>query len=275
LLQRGLTRLCREQVGPIKIFKTMARQEGVIKLKGQMGGISFYKSKDGGFLAREKGGVDAERIKNDPGFARTRENGAEFGRAGVAAKLLRNALRSLIINTRDSRMSSRLTKKMVAVVKADKTNVRGERNVIDGETALLEGFEFNDGAPLNRTLFATYTTDIDRAGGTSSINIPAFIPKEMIALPQGATHFRLVAGVAEIDFEGRASVVNVANSGELVIDEVATAAIALDNAFTAASTHPVFLVFGIEFLQEVNGIFYPLKNGAFNPLSLVKVDGGV
>jgi hypothetical protein len=35
-----------------------------------------------------------------------------------------------------------------------------------------------------------------------------------------------------------------------------------------------FLALGIEFYQEVNGQMYPLKNGAFNALSLVKVDGG-
>jgi len=49
----------------------MARQKSILKLQGTIGGISFYKTKDG-FLAREKGGVDASRIANDPGFARTR-----------------------------------------------------------------------------------------------------------------------------------------------------------------------------------------------------------
>jgi hypothetical protein len=59
----------------------MARQKGIIKLEGTIGDVSFYKSKDG-YLAREKGGVDGDRIKNDPAFQRTRENGSEFGRAG-------------------------------------------------------------------------------------------------------------------------------------------------------------------------------------------------
>jgi len=68
----------------------MARQEGLIKLTGQMGGVSFYKTAEDGYLARTKGGVDADRIKNSPEFARTRENGAEFGRAGAATKLFRN-----------------------------------------------------------------------------------------------------------------------------------------------------------------------------------------
>ena len=72
----------------------MARQDGVIKLTGQMGGISFYKSQ-GGHLVRQKGGIDGDRMKNDPAFARTRENNEEFGRAGASGKLLRTALRSL------------------------------------------------------------------------------------------------------------------------------------------------------------------------------------
>ena len=64
----------------------MAQQKSILKLKGTIGGITFYKSKDG-YLAREKGGVDASRIANDPGFARTRENGAEFANA---ASLIRS-----------------------------------------------------------------------------------------------------------------------------------------------------------------------------------------
>jgi hypothetical protein len=36
--------------------------------------------------------------------------------------------------------------------------------------------------------------------------------------------------------------------------------------------HPIFLLFGVEFLQEVNGTMYPLKNGAFNSLALVEIE---
>ncbi|MGV8944939.1 MAG: hypothetical protein ACOH1N_00795 [Lutibacter sp.] len=45
----------------------MARQTGIIKLKGTIGDISFYKTSDG-HLAREKGGIDKSRIANDPAF---------------------------------------------------------------------------------------------------------------------------------------------------------------------------------------------------------------
>jgi len=63
------------------------------------------------------------------------------------------------------------------------------------------------------------------------------------------------------------------STAELPWDSNATTVINLDNAVTSASTHPLFLALGVEFLQEVNGAMYPLKNGAFNALSLVKVSG--
>ena len=61
----------------------MSEQKGIIKIKGTVGDLTFYKSQDG-FLVREKGGVEKERIANDPAFVRTRENGKEFGASGNA-----------------------------------------------------------------------------------------------------------------------------------------------------------------------------------------------
>jgi len=250
----------------------MAKQKGIIKLDGTIGDITFYKSKDG-FLAREKGGVSGDRIANDPAFARTRENGAEFGKAGKAGKVLRNAIRNLLQNASDSRMVSRLTTEFLKVVQADATSERGLRNVIDGEVDLLLGFDFNLNGKLGTTLYAPFTSTINRVAGTLVIDVPAFIPLNMIAAPGGATHFKLNSAGAEIDFENETFVVDANSSAILPIDVNPTAVINLANAVTAASTHPLFLVFGIEFYQQVNGNFYSLRNGAFNALSLVAVEG--
>ena len=250
----------------------MARQKGIIKLDGTIGGITFYKSQDG-YLAREKGGVSADKIANDPNFQRTRENGEEFGRAGKAGKLLRNAIRAMLQNASDSRMVSRLTAEMVKVIQEDVTNVRGLRNVIDGEAELLEGFEFNISGKLGTTIYAPFTATIDRVAGTLTANIPAFVPINMIAAPGGSTHFKIVSTGAEIDFENETFVMDAQATGVLPWDATATAVINLVNAVTANSTHPLFLALGIEFYQEVNGQMYPLKNGAYNALALVKVSG--
>ena len=251
----------------------MAKQKGIIKLDGTIGGITFYKTTEDGYLAREKGGVSADKIANDPAFQRTRENGEEFGRAGKAGKLLRNSIRAMLQNASDSRMVGRLTQKMVEVIQEDLTNPRGQRNVIDGEAELLEGFEFNISGKLGTTLYAPFTGTIDRVAGTLTANIPAFVPINMLAAPGGATHFKIVSAGAEVDFENETFVIDTQATAVLPWDSAATAVINLINAVTANSTHPLFLALGIEFYQEVNGQMYPLKNGAFNPLSLVKVSG--
>jgi len=250
----------------------MAKQKGIIKLKGTLDDITFYKSQDG-FLAREKGGVDAQRIATDPNFLLTRQNGAEFGRAGKAGRMLRTAIRNLLQNIADNRMVGRLTREMVKVLQADATNPRGERNVIDGEAELLEGFEFNRNGKLTQVMYAPFTSVIDRAAGTLTINVPSFIPKIRVVAPFGTTHFKLVSAGAEIDFENETFVVDTKDSGALPWDVNATAVINLANAVTAASTHPLFLAFGIEFFQEVNGVQYSMRNGAYNAISLVKVNG--
>lgn len=251
----------------------MAKQKGIIKLEGTIGDITFYKSQQDGYLAREKGGIPADRIANDPNFQRTRENGAEFGRAGKAGKVLRTALRAMLQKASDNRMVSRLTQEMVKVIQEDATNPRGLRNVIDGEAELLEGFEFNKNGKLGTTLYAPFTATIDRVTGALTAGLVAFVPQNMIAAPGGTTHFKIISAGAEVDFENESFVVDANDTAILPWDNNPTAVINLANAVTANSTHPLFLALGIEFYQEVNGQMYPLKNGAFNALALVKVSG--
>jgi len=118
-------------------------------------------------------------------------------------------------------MVSRLTKEMLKVIKADALNPRGLRNVIDGEAELLQHFEFNINGKLSTTLFAPYIDSIDRATGSISVEIAPFIPINMVAAPTGVTHFKFNAAGAEMDFEG------------------------------ANSSHPLFLVVGVEFFQQI------------------------
>ena len=250
----------------------MAQQKGILPLKGTIGNITFYKSKEG-YLAREKGGIDAKRIASDPAFQRTRENGQEFGRAGKAGKSMRNAIRSLLKNSSDGKMVSRLTQLMMKVIQADSTNLRGQRNVIDGEAVLLEGFDFNSNGKLNSTLNAPYESGVDRAAGTLTVDIPAFVPANLITAPSGTTHFRINSAGLEIDFEQGTNVTVITSSAQLPWDAVLTVPINHAHAVTPNSTHPLFILLGIEFFQEVNGALYPLKNGAFNALSIIKVEG--
>ena len=249
----------------------MAKQTGIIKLKGTIGGISFYKTGDG-HLAREKGGVDKNRIQNDPAFQRTRENGSEFGRAGKGGKVLRNAIRVLLQNAKDKRVVSRLTKSLVAITKTDTTNERGLRTLQDGNLNLLEGFEFNLNGKLGATLFAAYSKAFDRVTGDATLDLAAFSPTIRIAAPSGTTHFKVVMGASELDFVNETSTFENDETAILPYSAASTAAISLSATITANSTLPVVQVLGVEFYQEVNGQMYALKNGAYNALSVVLID---
>ena len=247
----------------------MAKQRGVIKLEGSIGDLTFLKTQDG-YLVKEKTDI-GKRIATDKSFQRTRENNAEFGRAGKAGKTLRAAIKTLLLNAKDGRMTSRLTKEMMKVVKADATSDRGKRNVIDGEVGFLLGFDFNINAVLGTTLSVVYTASINRVTGLLDVSVPVFVPANEIVAPDGATHYKLVSAGAEIDFENETYIQATSETAILPWDNNPTVASALSNAVTANSTHPLFLVFGIQFFQEVNGKYYPLKNGAFNALKMVKV----
>lgn len=249
----------------------MARQSGIIKLKGTIGDISFYKTTDG-HLAREKGGVDANRIANDPAFIRTRENGSEFGRAGKGGKLLRNALRILMQNASDKRVTSRLTKDLLYIIKTDGVNERGLRTLVDGDLNLLSGFEFNLNGKLGTTLYAPYVNDFDRVSGDATLGLAPFSPILRIAAPSGTTHYKIVMGASELDFENEVSTFESDATAILPYTAADTLAIALTATVTANSVLPVVQVVGVEFYQEVNGQMYTLKNGAYNALAVVTVD---
>lgn len=248
----------------------MARQKGIIKLKGTIGDISFYKTQDG-HLAREKGGVDASRIASDPAFVRTRENGAEFGASASSGKLIRDAFRSLMMSASDGRVTSRLTKVMSIIKNFDGTSARGKRVVQVGigtpaGKAALKGFNFNKRSILGSVLFKPFAV----APGTGEITISDLIPMNDIAFPAGATHLSLRSVFADIDFGGNLADVQISNTVNLPIDGTSTNAVLTPPAVPSGAGVKFYLLM-IEFFQEVNGVQYSLKNGAYNALCIVDV----
>ena len=250
----------------------MAQQEGIIKLKGKIGDLTFYKTKSG-YQAREAKGVDPNRIANDPNFKRTRENGAEFGRACRAGKLFRTVFKPLSQQFQDSYMSTRLVKAMIKAIQADAINERGLRTILDAEAELLTGFEFNSNGSVSSTLSVPYSSAIDRALGNAQISLPAFSAKDMVAAPGGATHFKFTAAAAVINFETGAYEIDIKESALDAVNSMSIPAQNLGCSLSPASSGPIFLLLGISFYQRVNSYDYPLSNGSFNGLSVVLVAG--
>lgn len=251
----------------------MAKQKSLIKLQGSIGDLTFVKGR-GGYFARERSGIDGKRIASDPAFARTRENNAEFGRAGRAGKTLRTALRLQLSHLPKNNVVARVTQRLMRVLKTDPESVRGARQVEKGDAFLLQGFEFNVQAPLSATLFAPYSVVIDRTSGSLEVAVASFIPQEQLVAPQGATHYKLFSAATVLDFLNDDYETQPQESAILPWDTVSTSEVQLTHQVTADNPHPMLLLLGVVFYQELNGQYYTLKNGANNAMAIVGVSQG-
>jgi len=248
----------------------MARQSGLIKLKGTLDNVNFYKTKDGN-LARMKTSVDAKRIANDPAFERTRENGKEFGSSAGSGKLLRDAVRPMAMNASDGRVTPRLTQIMTVIKNLDTISDRGKRVVAIGiqdpaGVATLKDFDFNKGAIMGSILYKPFTVDTV----TGEIVITDLVPQMDVEWPQGATHIQLTAGFAGIDFETGQKELQLSAPLNLPIDPTQTTVTLTPSATPTVTTTKIYLL-KIEFFQEINGSQYTLKNGLYNALRIVEV----
>jgi len=223
------------------------------------------------FMATQTKGITASKIKNEAAFERTRENQAEFSRGGKAGKLLRGIFRELLINASDKHVSSRLVREVMRVLHTDPVSARGERTVGKGDPAILEGFNFNVRNSLTDTLFVHYALTVDRPTGQVTMALPVFTPRTLVQAQPTATHFRIIAAAAAIDFDKGAYDFQQQASAQLAWDNKPADALTLQVTLPAASTNPIIVVVGVEFYQQVNTLMYPLKNGQFNAASIVKV----
>jgi len=248
----------------------MAKLKSLIKIEGTLDDLTFYKGKEG-YLVRRKGGVDKQRIEKDPAFARTRENGTEFGHCATSGKILRRAVNPMLKKAKDNTVVGRLVKILSGVKNADTTSIRGQRKVSVGLStpegrAYLKGFDFNSDATLSSVLLAEYTLDT----ATGTVNIPQVIPTENLVSPSGATHLSFTCGFLDLDFDTEIKDLQRSPSVNLPINSVETD-VNLAPAGVPVGTGNQLYFLQIEYFQEINGIQYPLNNGAFNVLNTIEV----
>lgn len=247
----------------------MARQGKGFQLQGTLGGLCFYKTKDGYFV-RTKTSVSKARIKSDPAYARTRQHNAEFKRAAHAVKTFRAAFRPLLQRIGNKRATGRLMSKMLTVIRFDVINPNGLRTVSNGAPKLLEGFEFNENAKLRNILMARLIASIDRKVSAMTVDIRASSVASMISIPPGTTHFRFFSGAAVIDFERDTYKVATSEIDCLPITRKKTGRILLSQTVEGCSAGHAFLLLGIEFLNIVKGTETAVAGGNYNALAIVK-----
>jgi hypothetical protein len=249
----------------------MPKQIGIPKILGTIDDLTYYKSQDG-LMVRKKSGISGKRIATDPAFARTRENGREFGRAGKTGKLIRDAFSSVLGKVADSRVVSRLLKAVIETQKVDNFSERGERSILTGDARLLEKFDFNEKSPFSATFKAQFVATVDRVTGDATVTVEQFIPSKNINPPEGATHCKLFSAAAAINFESGSIVKVNAATPEIELGLDLQPEINLVQQLPGNTEDHLIIVLGIEFYQKFNNRFYPMNNRSSNAITIAKVD---
>jgi hypothetical protein len=256
----------------------MARQKGIIKVKGSLGGVTFYES-GGEDLARETGGVARERILRDPAFKRTRENMAEFGGSATVGKALRLGLAAVAKAFGDRKYVARLVGIMKAI-NARGAGLRGQRSFdVVANKDLIQGFEFNAKDVLASVFNASYSMTTNAQHNEVTVTVPDFDTDAFVNAPEGATHFRLVCAIGSLSdytyaagprryepmFVSENSLGAVDVSGEITLGGMVGATTTLNPQLPGSPTLPAAVALvgclGIEFVQELNSQFYLLASG--------------
>jgi len=248
----------------------MAKQSGLMKLRGTIDGIVFYQS-EGGFLAKRASTLNKQRIVTDESFQRTRENMAEFNYASKSGKLLRDAVRPMLKNMGDSKAVSRMLKLMSEVKKFDSTSVRGERNVgiaiaNANAKALLKGYQFNRKAPLHTVLVKPHALNTS----TGVVTITGLIPKNDLSAPPTASHVSIKSVWARIDFASGLLETFESNVVNLPLDMVSSNVTLTPSNVPTGTGTDIFLLL-VEFQQIVNGQQYRMADAGFKSLGIIEV----
>lgn len=168
----------------------MSKQTGLLRMKGTLGGLSFYK-RGNVDLVRVANGPSKERIASEPNFARTRENNAEFGGCSTVVKALRHA-----IGARQPKGSAAsVIQRLMPVIKRINLNgagARGQRSIdLLSNGALLEGFEVHETVAFASAFCAPFSFAAALGRNAATITVPAFLPAASVSAPAGATHFEV------------------------------------------------------------------------------------
>tara|TARA_R110002096_G_scaffold422429_4_gene628894 strand:+ start:3597 stop:4400 length:804 start_codon:yes stop_codon:yes gene_type:complete len=266
----------------------MARQTGLMRYSGTMGGVRHFKIKGlQGDFAGLSGGPSAEQIATDPAFKRTRENMNEFGGSAIAGKSLRTSIAGLIRNNGDSQVTGRITAIMKKINLEDGSEARGQRAIlVTVAPQYLDGFEFNKYTAFNGAFNAPYTITPTAARDSSTLAISSFNPLDRMYIPAGATHFKIINAIAVLsDFEYNSTtgvyepkdgttngLTDVQDSGYLPVNTV-TGAISvvstLPGSPTISADVSVVNVLAVEFYQEVNSNYYLFAQG--NAMKVAKI----
>src|SRR5690606_10138967 len=134
---------------------------------------------------------------------------------------------------------------------------RGASRVADRARSLVPGLGLNSRARLTGSLLTEI--GVTNSPTDCGISIPGVQPSDFLTVPDGASHFRLFAAGASVDFDlGNRSYLSNPTAALPLTSVTEVINLTVSKA-TFTETHRIFIL-GVECLQKVNGQEYAINN---------------
>lgn len=248
----------------------MAKQEGIIKITGSIGGLTFFRIGNQ-YGVKLRSSIPKEHMKKGKAYTRTRENWSEFSKAAKASKLIRQAFHVKIGENSDKTLHIRLSKLMMQVIKSDPSQRAGMRNIRDGNLAFLLEFDFDMRKALPKAFKFQSRRFIDLRYGFVQIHIPSMIPDMEMWPSAESTHFSYFAGIAELDWPNERQESNFCESPILPLNTAPGPSQILKLKIPPSSMHTLILVQGISCYEKRDEQFYLSKTAPSNLMTITAI----
>jgi len=130
--------------------------------------------------------------------------------------------------------------------------------------------ELNGKAPLGSTLLSDPEITLDTANEQVNITV-SYVPFRDIVPPAGATHALLMATASGLNFDAGKQMAKTSGSAYFPVASTNTESPQIILDYDADFGSHLAVGIGVHFFQDVNGSYYPLKNGAYNAVQVAKV----
>ncbi len=244
----------------------MGKQKGVEQKIGTVGGLTYYRSAEHGYLVRKKSNLDKKRVAKDPAFEKSRKSGDDFGRASAGCHLMRNTMRIAKEELGDKRSYNRLTRLLnSSIITTDTRHAAGERTLTDADLSGLVGFEWNEHRKFGDIYRGQVKFAIDAKTGLMEVDFTGMNGPKDFDVPKGATHVQLVLEGGGFDFSLKEGVA-VSDASDWLTLKKKHPVQTLSARIPVKLGMRLVLCAGIRFGQESNGLVYELNNQQYNGL---------
>ena len=238
------------------IYIPMAKVKSLFEITGTLSGLNFYTRKGVAVVRTAGGGFNGKAIRTQPSMVRVRENGNEFKGCMQTVRFFKQGLNPFLNTFKDGTLHQRLVSLFTKIKDLDAGAIRGERSVHGGmQTAagreLLETYLLTSGMRLDGLLHQRVEFD-----WTTGLSVPDF-DGGLVSFPGGASHLTLRVGWLTFDFDSYAF--SFGSSAVLAVSATDKGTLVIPTPILNQADGVQVGIVLARFVQEVNGVFYPLK----------------